>query len=61
MAPRGEELLHEDGWTFVEEMKDNTQLWRKFNMFVYYNPSRDTFGDIFLFDPRMIKHENKKN
>jgi hypothetical protein len=56
MAPRGEELLHEDGWTFVEG-DNQIQLWRKFNFFVYYNPSKDTFSPIFLFDPR---NANKK-
>lgn len=54
MAPRGEELLHEDSWTFIEE-KNHIQLWKKFGMFVYYNPSTDKFSPIMLFDPREVK------
>lgn len=57
---RGEELLQEDSWTFVR-MDGNLQLWRKFNLFVYYNPARDTFSQTFIGDPLVSKTKNTKD
>lgn len=55
MAPRGEELLKEDGWVFVRIDGPNLHLYRKAGMFLYYNPSKDLFSEIMLFDPALVK------
>jgi hypothetical protein len=52
VAPRGRELLDEDGWVFVRIDGQDLHLFKKGNKFVYYNPSKDTFSKIMLFDPK---------
>lgn len=52
VAPRGRELLDEDGWVFVRIDGENLHLFRKGDIFIYYNPSSDTFGKITLGDPK---------
>ena len=57
-APRGEELLKEDGWEFIRIDGENLFLYRKGNMFLYYNPSKDLFSKIMLFDPMFLKKKD---
>ena len=54
-APRGQELLKEDGWVFVRIDGQNLHLYRKAGMFLYYNPSKDLFSEIFIIDPKFLK------
>lgn len=57
---RGEEILEEDSWEFVA-MVGKLQLWKKFSLFVFYNPAKDQFSHTMIGDPRTQKpNENGK-